>query len=163
MFRSTLLLCAALLLVGVASAPAATIIDLTTLGSSVTAAGATWNELISVPTGTGNYQPFERLQHNGTEEGWNNDLNPSPLDTDHAWTTSLQLSSLQAVNGYYVFNLDINETNSDTDRLISLDKFQLYTAATPNITGTSLSDLSGAATLRYNMDAGTDYFVALNH
>jgi len=162
MFRSVLLLCGAVLVLGVSSASAVSIIDLTTLGASVTAAGATWNEVVSVPTGTGNYQPFERLQHNGTEQGWNNDLNPSPLDTDHAWTTSLLLSSLQSVNGYYVFNLDMNEVNSDPDWLVSLDKLQLYTASTPNITGTQLSDLSGAASLRYDMDAGGDYTVYLN-
>jgi hypothetical protein len=162
MVRKVILLCGVLLVVGVSSAFAVTPIDLTTLGASVTAAGATWNELISVPTGTGNYQPFERLQANGTEEGFNNDLNPSPLDTDHAWTTSLALSSLQAVNGYYVFNLDINETNSDADHLLSLDRFQLFTASTANISGT-YADLAGAASLRYDMDAGGDYTVYLDH
>src|SRR5262245_4970957 len=173
MFRRSLGLLGALLLLSVGSAKADTPIDLTTSNATVVAAGgAVFQQFISVPTGTGNYQPFERLQKNGSEEGFNNDLNPSPLDTDHAWTQSIQMNTLSTFTSlggavpagtYYVFSLDINEPNSGKERLLSLDEFQLYTSANKNISGT-LVNLQAGATLRYDMDNfGTDYYVKLDH
>ena len=167
MVRKAILLCGVMFVLGVSSASAVTPIDLTTLGATSTLAGGLWSEVISVPTGTGNYQPFERLQANGTEQGLNNDLNPSPLDTDHAWTTSLALSSLQVVHSggldYYAFNLDINESNSEADRLLSLDQLKIYTADDANFASVAALEGDAGTLLQYNLDATGDYTVLLNH
>jgi hypothetical protein len=114
---------------------------------------------------TGNYQPFERLQDNGTEEV-HNDLNLAARHRPRL-TRSIQmvtLSTFTSVGGaipagtYYVFGLDINEPNSTKDRLP--DEFQL--SPTTRRTQRTYADLAMNATLKYDMDGfGNDHGVKL--
>jgi PEP-CTERM motif len=157
----------ALALVIANRAAMATTIDLTVAPApDGTVNGATFQQNVTQPTGTGVYDPFVRIQANGTEQGWNTD-GAAPLDAKAGiWTHAIQLSSLVPVTidgiTYYVFGLDINEPNNSADRVLSLDSLQLYTASSGTITGDSLSALSSAANLRYDLDSGSDSTVLLN-
>lgn len=179
MVRKFLMVCVGMLVLGASAAYAFPPIDLTTLGSTYTGTdGVVWNELISVPTGTGVYNPFLRVQANHVEEGFNTDWggpydpvgsHSAPLDDKSGiWTHNLQMSQLKIANvggiDYYVLHLDINEPNAEngiTKNLLSLDELRLYTSATGSFD--TYANLTGGSTLRYDMDAVTDQDVYLNH
>ena len=172
MVRKFLLVSVGMIVLGASAAYALPPIDLTTLGATYTGTdGVIWNELISVPTGTGNYDPFLRVQANDVEEGFNTDFGgpydpvgshqPPLNDVGGIWTHDITKGDLAVKNvggiDYYVFTLDINEPNNDAQRFLSLDELKLYTSATG-----VRSDLVGA-TLRYDMDAVSDQDVYLDH
>lgn len=164
MVRKVILLCGALMLLGATSALALTTIDLTTLTEVTDGQGVIWNSKISAPTGTGVYQPFLREQHNDTEQAFNTDFDPVPLDGKAGiWTHSVQFSSLATVNiggvDYYAFNLDINEPSGPNDNLISLDTFQIYESGDRALS--SLAQVQASSKL-FDMDAGGDQEVDMN-
>lgn len=177
MVRKFLLLCVGMLALGASAAYAFPPIDLTTLNSTYTGSdGVVWNEIISVPTGTGVYDPFLRVQANGTEEGfntnWGGPYDPvgshqPPLDDKGGiWTHDVQVSQLIVTNvggkDYYVFHLDINEPSGPSTNLLSLDELRLYTSGTSGFN--SYAAMTGGSTLRYDLDGGAagDQDVYLN-
>ncbi len=146
--------------------PLPDILDLTggNGGSPFSFRGASWEtaENTNVPTGTGVFNPFLRVQANGLEQGYNTDRPESGLgsvqfdEKTGIWTRSLKFSEL-AINsdGNFQFALDLDEPNGGTTDLLSLQKFQLFTTSDKNIFGATYdpTTLFGSnATLRYDMD-----------
>lgn len=130
--------------------------------STQTINGAIFTTIEADPTGTGVFDPFLRIQHNGTEQGYNEDYHLGYTNyfnekTD-PHTHSVAISSLAPTtyNGsgsYYQFTLDMAQNNSATGRYLSLDSLQLYQSSTANPNcGTNLSCLG---TLVYNLDTAT--------
>jgi hypothetical protein len=121
--------------------------------------GTIWSSNITQPTGTGVYQPFLRLQNTGSEEGFNTDFQPFPLDDKSPanFTHSVQWNTLSTINisgtDYYSFQLDANEQQNGTRSLISLDALKIYTASNP-----ALSTLGGLNPL-YDLDGVSDQTV----
>jgi hypothetical protein len=176
MKRKFLLAALGLMVLGASAAYAFPPIDLTAVGASYTGAdGVVWNQIITVPTGTGYIDPFLRVQKNDVEEGFNTDYgspfdpvgaHQPPLDdVSSIWTHDLKLSTLAVRNvggvDYYVFRCDINEPNGGGANLLSLDEMRLYTSATGGF-GTYAAMTAGS-TLRYDMDAVTDQDVYLDY
>jgi len=145
--------------------------DLTT-GTTVTINGADYSsEMFSHPTGTGVFDPFLRLGKGNAypvEEGYNTDgrapTGPK-LDQDQYWdpnyTHALQLSSLVAINGFYVFELDIDQranTHNQIRSYLSLDELQLFQEDS--------GDLRPFSTLTnkvYDLDTGGDNYLVLDY
>lgn len=116
---------------------------------TVTAAvgGPTTFERFNNPsTGTGIFDPFLRIQNNGTEKGYNTD-GALQFDTKQGqtggknWTHSIKLGDLVVVNGNIELLLDINQQGGSQDgRFLSLDVMKIYLADSG-----SLSDYDPAA------------------
>jgi hypothetical protein len=109
--------------------------------------------------GTGNIDPFVRLQQNGSEQGYNTSGTPPYNEKTGPWTHDIQLSDLFVFsspgNGipggdYYRFLLDINQEKHAP--ILSLDKIRIYASSTASID----SQLSGSslpgATLLWDLD-----------
>ena len=145
------LLLGALLLVAFSSAFAFDPIDLTTGQTGVTSTvdGSIWSSNITQPTGTGVYQPFLRIQANPSEQGFNTDFKPFPLDDKNPsnFTHSVQWGALATVTisgtDYYSFQLDANEQQNGTRGLISLDALKIYNSANPNDARTGTVTVDG--------------------
>jgi len=143
--------------------------------NSGTINGATFEFYKFNPSGTGVFDPFVRIQENGTEQGYNTtQANAGALPFQEKfgiWTHDLKFSSLQAASGKYQFVLDIGEpvstnTNKGQESLLSLDGLKIYKTSTPGQNSSSV-DGSGNAngivgTVLYDMDAGGDSFVRLD-
>jgi len=119
------------------------------------------------PTGTGVIDPFLTIQRTGSEQGYNTDGTFQFDEKRTSYTNALPLNSLQAVtiNGvqYYQFLLDINETKTDTGRLLSLNDVQLYLGSTPNPTGYTGSGFATPSTLVYDLDANGNNTIELDY
>lgn len=136
-------------------------VDLTT-ATSGTINNAVFEFYKFNPSGTGVFDPFLRIQQNGTEQGYNTDAKTPPFDAKKGvWTHSLSFSSLVAVGGYYQFALDIGEPKSDNNKgdasLLSLDGLKLFSTAFPAQDGTTVN-----GTTLYDMDEGGDHYVLLD-
>lgn len=152
----------------------ATVIDLVG-GTDGTANGTLYSRIDTQPTGTGVFQPFLRVQGKeqsvpaGSEQGYNADYaNAGDVPFDEkvgTWTHSLQFGNLvyTEINGvgYYEFLLDLDDPNSARQKLISLDKVQIYTSASA-LSAPYSTDLSTLGTKRYDMDVGADGDVTVN-
>lgn len=164
---------AALIAAAILPSPArAEVIDLTTYGSSGTAAGGLFYQANPQPTGTGYIDPFVRIQRTGTEAGYNTNGQiefQTKDDGGHNWTHALPLNTLQAVtiNGiqYYQFMLDINEKASDAGRLLSLNEVQIYLGKTGDLTGfTEDVGFGGTKSVKvYDLDKNSDVTVELDY
>ncbi|WP_135502498.1 hypothetical protein [Roseovarius aestuariivivens] len=114
-------------------------------------------------TGTGVFEPFLRLQANGSESGYNTDRANSDLEFDEKagiWTHSLQKQDLTGSSGKYEFLLDINEP-SGRNSPISLDSLRIFNVGSDkDLTGLSFGDgsnpFNGLYTEIWNMDVGVD-------
>jgi len=160
-----------LLIVASGNAFAATL-DLTNLNSSGNIVDAYFYQLSSANAGTGNFDPFLRIQNNGTEVGYNSgDPSAYPDVKTGTWTHNLQLSDLQdnIVSGpggvnYYEFLLDINQKNQNTpgdpDQLLSVNAIKIYLASSPNVNVEIGS--SPLVTPAYNLDASADNTITLS-
>jgi len=172
-----------MLLAGVLSttALASVTVDLTSSvnfpNNSGTINGAIFQQWNGQPEGTGVIDPFIRIQANGTESGYNLGIEGSsndhpkpatafaPLDDKEiggsAYNHVLLLSTIPVVNlngtDYREFSLYLNESGSNTEKLVSLDQIKIF----QNTSGT-LTDPLGLTPI-YNMDAGTDGTVLLNY
>jgi hypothetical protein len=164
-FTSFLSLGVALVAGSLQIAPAnATMVDLTTAGSSGTINGALFQQVGPQPTGSGVIDPFVRISaaNQSIVQGFNTDARPLQFDenTSATFTHSLLLSSLATVtiggSTYYQFLLDINQTANEP--LLSLDQLKIYVQNTGNI-----ATLAGLTNLVYNMDAGGDSYIKLNY
>ncbi|HET9982507.1 MAG TPA: hypothetical protein VFQ38_02930 [Longimicrobiales bacterium] len=109
-----------------------------TEGSPVTitsSAGVTgiWEFPTPFNVGTGLISPFLRVQNNGTEAGFNTNAN-NVLD-DKSGSIALALNRVPVIKrGNAFFRqiiLDANESNSDPDQQISIDRFDLWVCNDP--------------------------------
>jgi len=151
--------------IGIVQEAQATVLDLTTAASSGFVNGSFFlqTDLDHSPTGTGLIDPFVRIQHDPTEEGYNTDGRPLPLwphvHTD-LHTHSLLLSSVPIVTisgiNYREFLLDIGEPGGSAT-FLSLDKLQLFLKNTGTITG----NLASLGVPLYNLDGSGDSYVKL--
>jgi len=116
--------------------------DLTYSGASGIINGAIFEQVSVQPTGTGVFEPFVRLQANGSESGYNTD-GQVEFDTKGPggsnWCHSLLVSDLPIVtrgsNRYWEFGLDFDENNSDKGHLLSLDELKIHLEASGDLTG----------------------------
>jgi len=170
------LIAGAVVLAGSASSASATILELTTAGTSGFINTAFFQQIAPSSTGTGVIDSFVRLEDatpRGIEvEGFNTDGIRYYDELGGVFTHSLLLSAVPEVTiggvVYYQFLLDINQTGSDP--LLSLYELQVLLGATGSPTGPSLSSvgtlsLSSGGTLIYDLDAGSDgdSYIDLNY
>jgi hypothetical protein len=131
--------------------------------------GAIFMQWDGQPEGTGNIDPFLRIQANGTESGYNLGLEGSPGglkpldDKDQSGTQYnhvLLRSTIPVVDiggtDYREFSLDLHESISEFGRFISLDQLKIFQS-----TDGTLTDPTGLTPI-YNLDAGTNGTVLLN-
>src|SRR6266705_5352757 len=156
------LITAAGFFIGAASARA-TVVDLTT---GPDASGQIGDALFFAtqqqPAGTGNIDPFLRIQEKNFEQGYNTD-GGFPFDdkNPHNYQHSLYIPDLTAtiINGtpYLAFMLDSNQNgNSYTEHVLEMTALQLFTTNDPNQTTESFNSagiLQLNGTLVYNMNA----------
>ena len=119
--------------------------DLTTDTSvqQVEIEGAIWTKLASSdPTGSGIFESFLRVQKDDVEKGYNTDYRPLQFDENSSaqFTRSFKLADVPQVKIgetiYREFQLDINQqSSSDPEWYISLDKFQVWLTDNPNLHG----------------------------
>ncbi|PYI88789.1 MAG: hypothetical protein DME26_02810 [Verrucomicrobia bacterium] len=113
--------------------------------------GVKFSTVDNQPTGTGVFKPFLTLQNSPIEQGYNTSGNADGsnnrdvFDTKRQpnWNHDIKLGDLQKVDGFYVFELDANETGNGTDsRLLSVDNIVIY--GSPNgKQGTEQFDANG--------------------
>ncbi|AMN43730.1 MSCRAMM family protein [Rhodoplanes sp. Z2-YC6860] len=143
-------------------------VDVSGQGATGTVNGAIFtNTSSALSTGTGVFDSFLLIQKQGTEQGFNTDGSPLPLDDKQSQhTNALQLSSIPLVHddgtpylagdtgpAYREFRLDLNEKSSAPQ--ISLDKLQIYQGDSGN-----LLTLPGTAV--YDLDQGQDHSVLMS-
>ena len=152
-------------------------LDLTTDDSFGDIGGVVFETGLAQPAGTGTFNTFEQIQHNGFEQGYNTD-GTRQFDTRSSavFNHSLLLSQIPTVVGdgsngtqdgvvYREFLLDINEPNGSTNPYLSLDALQIWQEEAGNLTGfTPGAGFAGPHTnnLVYNLDAGGDNWIGLN-
>jgi uncharacterized repeat protein (TIGR01451 family) len=157
--------------------PGTPTLDLTTDGSFGVIDNVVFETAQVQPAGTGTFNTFEQIQHNGIEQGYNTD-GTKEFDTKSSdvFNHSLLLSQVPIVIGdgtngttagvaYREFMLDINEPNGGTKPFLSLDSLQIWQEEAGNLTGfTPGAGFAGAHTnnLVYDLDASGDNWVGLN-
>ncbi len=153
-------------------------VDLTTAGSSGSANGGFFQQISPQSTGTGVIDPFLRIQANGTESGFNNNVNAFTLDDiakgGQNYNHDIQLSAVPVVNVggtlYYQFLLDINQNSGADHNLLSMYQMQIWLKDSPITTFAGAkgvySDLTGSGAVKvWDLDAGADgdSFVQMNY
>ncbi len=153
-----------------ASAQAKVILDIsqstTTTLSDTGVVGGTFivTNMPMQPTGTGNFDPFVRIQQTGQERGYNTSAG-FPLDDQGPinYTHALNLSDIPIVtiNGtdYREFLLDVNQTGNGNISLNQIQIFQSsadvglgYTLAEANSTHDAVISFSSSPTLVFQMN-----------
>ncbi len=147
--------------------------------NQVTVNGGIFKQWDGRPEGTGNIDPFLRLQATGQEFAYN--LGPEGTSNDHPapptaikplddkdtggsqynhvlLTSTIPVVEIGGIN-YREFSLDLHESISAIGRFISLDQVQVYQSTLDN-----LVDPRGNinATMIYNLDGAGDSSVLLN-
>ena len=165
---------AALFTVSISTVASAGVCDLTTNGAtcgpSILTNFAIFGETSPQPTGTGYIDPFLRLQKNGEEAGYNTSARELQLDQKEPinFTHDLLLSAVpvKTIDGvqYREFFLDINESKSDKNRLLSLDELRIYLSPTGmldsyNAVNKKLNNLTAI----YDLDGGGDNWIKLDY
>jgi fimbrial isopeptide formation D2 family protein/uncharacterized repeat protein (TIGR01451 family) len=161
----------------------ATLVDLTSQGTTTVGDAIFSTDVKTVGAGTGQIDPFDRISTNkATEQGYNTDYPHVVLDNANKGGTnfvhSLRITDLpiEIRNGvaYYRFELDINQSNLASSKDLSLDALQLWQANVGNLgdyapgttpdKGTGGFPAADNATLRYNLDSSSagDVFIGLN-
>jgi hypothetical protein len=113
------------------------------------------------------------------EHGYNTDAELSAATLDdkrNPWLSSVRMDDIAAVTVdgklYAKFLLDVNETDTKSGRLLSLNKLQLFSTTNPKLTGYSwtsrtkgmASDGFGVnATMLYDLDKTVDYTIELDY
>jgi hypothetical protein len=168
--KTSRLLTIAGLLVSAASADALSTLDLTTAGASGTINGGFFQQVPNQSTGTGVIEPFVRLQATGQEfpeSGFNTDLAPMPTVKTGIWTHDILLSAIPVVNrggiDYYQILLDINQNSGGSNELLSLNELEIYTRTGALTSADEYSDLTGGATLVWDLDETEDWTIELNY
>lgn len=120
----------------------------------------------SQPTGSGVINSFLRIQKNKEEQGYNTNAAKVFDNVGGGFTHDVLFSSLQLINGNYLFLLDINE-NSGSGNLLSLDGLKFYATNTTSLSTTATDgngDWDGSgATLLWSMDTLADNYVLLDY
>lgn len=126
-------------------------------------------------TGTGNFDTFLGIGKDGTEKGYNT-TGTLEFDTkggafldegkDGVLITDLPLVSIGGIL-YRELRLDINETNSNPDWFLSVDRFQVWLSSNPN-TGTydygalAFSNVTNKRKI-YDIDASGDNTILMDY
>src|SRR5215471_2963126 len=157
--------------------PGTPTLDLTTADSFGIIDDAVFQTALAQPAGTGTFNTFDQIQHNGFEQGYNTDgTKQFDNKASAVFNHSILLSQIPIVIGdgtngttdgvaYRQFLLDINEPTIGTDPFLSLDSLQIWQEEAGNLTGfTPGAGFAGTHTnnLVYNLDAGSDKWVGLN-
>jgi hypothetical protein len=171
--RGIFILTGVALALATANSRAATILDLTTAGSSGTINSAIYQQVANQSTGTGTIDSFAQISpqgNNTTARAYNttvnNTLNNGASDNfNHSITLADVPLVMISGTPYRQFLLDINESSGGGDEFLSLDDVQVFVGGTANssidtFVGTLLDH---GGTLVYSMDAGMDNWVALNY
>ncbi len=137
-------------------------LDLSAAGSSGFVNGAFFSRTASQGSGTGNIDPFVRIQDNDDEKGYNTD-GTLQFDTKPGpWTHSLLLSSVPIVNisgiDYREFLLDAAEPSNGS---LTLKSLKFYLLSTGNVTGYPANFPSSA--LKYNLDGAGNTSILLDN
>src|SRR5262245_7926172 len=149
-------------------------VDLTTAGSFGTIDDAVFQTALAQSAGTGVFNTFVQIQHNGTEQGYNSDNSTEQFDEKNAHHHSLLLANVPIVIGdgtngtvdgvaYREFLLDLNEPAAQ--QFLSLDRLQIWQEESGSLGNfTSGMGFAGAHTnyLAYDLDAGADRWIGLN-
>lgn len=95
----------------------------------------------SPSTGTGVFEPFVRIQNTGPNGGLQNGFNTDAKEPDinfdtkngSDWTRSVLFGELGTVDGYYLLQLDANESGSPTSiaNQIIITDMQIYIGSDP--------------------------------
>lgn len=146
------------------SAYAATL-DLSLVPSQGTINDAIFSRTDISGQGTGNFDPFVRIQRNqgsGDEEGYNTDGAVEFQTKGGTWTHSVLLSAIPLVNingtSYRQILLDAAEPSGNT---LLLNKFELYLLSAGNISGYPANFPSGA--LQYDFTGGAYSSILLDN
>lgn len=140
--------------------------------------GAVYSNDNPQPTGTGNIDPFLKLQGNTDVVQGYNTLDAGGFGQNNGgdqWNHALPLSEVPIVTldghegTYYMFNLDIDQTHSSP--FLSLDEVQIFQTNTPYQPsvntfngGTGLLNLTDASKVyELNIGVGGDNEVVLNY
>jgi uncharacterized repeat protein (TIGR01451 family) len=116
--------------------------------------------------------PSSKIQHTGTEQGYNTDAAPQFDEKSSATHNhSILLADIPIVIGdgsngtieglaYREFLFDATEALGGTNRFLSLDRLQIFqgSGSLTNYTGSGFA----GADLVYDLDAGADRWIALN-
>ena len=118
------------------------------------------------PTGTGVIDTFLSIQQDGNEQGYNTDKNKVFDNVDGVHTKNLLFSQLVKIGGFYSFILDINESSSSSNPLLSLDGLKFFAGSAGQNSETV--DGSGNAngiigSLLWDMDNLADNYVLLDY
>ncbi|MHC5185289.1 MAG: PEP-CTERM sorting domain-containing protein [Planctomycetota bacterium] len=153
---------AAVVFLAVSLNASATIVDLTTADAEGWINGAQFiQDDFELSTGTGVFEPFVRIQNNGSEAGYNTDGVVEFETKQGSWTHSIQLSDIPLCpdGDSYDFKLDINEASNESK--LSLDALKIYLADVSDLDdyATELDTLIPA----YDLDAGEDSTVLLDY
>src|SRR3954470_15362250 len=124
--------------------PGSPTIDLTDPNDFGTIDTAVFQTGFIQPAGTGVFNSFVQIQHNGIEQGYNTDNSIEQFDEKNAHHHSLLLANIPIVIGdgthgtvegvtYRQFVLDINDP-AGTKQYISLDELQLWQEESGSLT-----------------------------
>jgi hypothetical protein len=109
---------------------------------------------------------FLTIHDKGIEEGYNTGAQPAPFDVQrdgNRFNNGLKLSDLTVVNSYgktyFAFLIDINEPNSASTSMISLDSLKIYTSQTANQSTTNVDSLG---VKRFDLDLPQDSYIKYN-
>jgi len=139
----------------------ASYIDLTTADSSGTINGALFQQG-AVLSGSGVFPAFVQVAGGGSppvHDAYNTTVNNVLFNgSSDTFNYAITLGDVgtDSTGTYYQFFLDINESNNDIDKWLSLDQLQIYTSTVPNQSTTNVSSLG---TLRYDMGAGNGVYL----
>ena len=142
----------------------ATVVDLTGNNNTGRINHAQFDWTPEQPTGTGEIQPFLRVQADPTEEGYNTSGGTPFDDKSGPWTHDIRVSDLEASIvtigkiQYYTLLLDVNEPGGDKS-LISMDRLEFYTS---DVGGKTTTDISSLGILRWSLDGAGDSYVLLD-
>jgi hypothetical protein len=103
-------------------------------------------------SGTGQTDPFLRVEADGTEQGYNTSGTPVPFDDKagnftHDITFADLMTTEVTIGGQNYFKLLLDIGQDGNNPLLSLDKLQIYTSPNGSLTTTDLTQLG---TLRYS-------------
>jgi hypothetical protein len=159
----------------VVAAPSAqaTTLDLTCIGCDGVINGALYTQIDPQATGTGVLMSFAQISPTGNTESsgaYNTTVNNTLENgTSDIFNHSILLSDVPIVTvagvDYYEFILDVNEADQQgIGKYISLDEVQIFVGGTANSSVDTFTAgiLDHDGTLVYQMDAGTDSWVALD-
>ena len=142
----------------------ATVVDLTGNNNTGRINRAQFDWTPEQPTGTGEIQPFLRVQADPTEEGYNTSGGTPFDDKSGPWTHDIRVSDLEASIvtigkiQYYKLLLDVNEPGGEKS-LISMDRLEFYTS---DVGGKTTTDISSLGILRWSLDGAGDSYVLLD-